>query len=156
MSRHLLLIGLTAIVAAVVLACGRPAGSAPPKDSGGVRTEKGDDGYIRAFTPDGQTLGLFDTFNRLPKGDGYIGTNYDLRCFYFPKTGEIINTRQVEMELEHIRYVADDGRWHYISYYGLPVDSTQLLDKNLIHEYDEDKNPIFIGGTGSHAADRMR
>lgn len=77
------------------------------------------------FQTNGQPLGWFDTFNRFRVDslniDYYLGTNYDLRFFYFPKTDVRIKTRQAVREERDTLFIQDGDEWKAFTYDGISV-----------------------------------
>lgn len=78
-----------------------------------IKGRKAGDDYIWAFTLDGQPIGRFDLFShwRHESSNYYLGTTFSQRCFYFPETGDIVNTLRLISEPEYLLYMDADSCW---------------------------------------------
>ena len=91
------------------------------------------------YETDGRLIGSFDTFNHLMRRedahdakDGYyLGTDYNRKCYYFPRTKTAINTRQTYEGTHHL-LLQDGEEWKLFTYDGEQLaDLSQ--DATLIH-----------------------
>lgn len=75
---------------------------------------------IDAFTRNGKRIGngSFELFTKLPTGCVYLGTDYRNRTYYFPKTGQIINTVDAIQGAELLFLMSDAGGCHILTYDG--------------------------------------
>lgn len=81
---------------------------------------KVENGYkqIQVYKHDGTELGLFDTFNHLTSpGDYYLGTNYNVSCYYFPKTHAAVRGRAWYTGIRYLFLETDSG-WKVFTFNG--------------------------------------
>lgn len=83
-----------------------------------IKGRKAGDDYLWVFTLEGKPIGRFETYAHLFVGDCYLGTDYKLRSYYFPKTGTIVNSRHVMAELDYLLYMDADSCWYFRNYEG--------------------------------------
>lgn len=75
---------------------------------------------IDAFTHKGKRIGSapFEIFTKLPTGCVYMGARYKSRTYYFPKTGQIINTEDAIQGSEQLFLMGEAGGCHILTYDG--------------------------------------
>lgn len=75
---------------------------------------------IKVFHHDGLPLGkgVFDTFTSMPKGEGYLGTKYKTRTFYFPMQKHTVTTKNSLTTLNEVIMLLDSGEWEIRNYDG--------------------------------------
>lgn len=73
-----------------------------------------------AFTHKGKRIGSapFEVFTKLPTGCVYMGARYRIRTYYFPKTGQIINTEDAIQGAEHLFLMGEAGGCNILTYDG--------------------------------------
>lgn len=107
------------------------------------------------YLADGRLMGCFDTFNHLTpqakkesplKKDEqwgyYLGTNYNQKCYYFPKTETLVNTRHA-YEGSSVLFLQDSTEWKAFTYDG---DKVANLPQNatVIHSLTAEAKENFF------------